>query len=80
MSVESAKEFVARLKTDEVFCQKVKACKDAEERMTFVKEAGFSFTAEEIKEVDGQLSDDELDAVAGGDNWCENAFCWMFGY
>jgi hypothetical protein len=50
-----------------------------EERLAFVKESGFEFTAEEIKKVDEQLSDSELDAVAGGDHWCENAFCWTFG-
>jgi len=79
MSVESAKAFIERIKTDEAFNKKVKEFGGAEERMAFVREAGFSFTAEEMKEVDDQLSDGELDAVAGGDHWCENAFCWMFG-
>ncbi len=39
------------------------------------KEAGFSFTAEEIKEIrETQLSDSELDAVAGA-GCRENLFC-----
>ena len=66
MSIESAKAFIEKMKTDEDFNQKVKGCKDAEERMAFVKEAGFDFTSEELKEVSENLSDDDLDGVAGG--------------
>jgi len=66
MSVESAKQFIEKMKTDEAFAQKVKECKDSEARMTFVKESGFDFTTEEVKGLQGELSDDELDAVAGG--------------
>jgi len=66
MSIVSAKAFVEKMKTDEEFNKQVNACKDAEERMAFVKGAGFDFTAEEIKEATEALSDDELDAVAGG--------------
>lgn len=66
MSIESAKSFFERIKTDEEFAKKVKECKDAEARMAFVKAAGFDFTVEEIKGIQGKLSDDELDAVAGG--------------
>ncbi|AET69248.1 bacteriocin propeptide, TIGR03798 family [Desulfosporosinus orientis DSM 765] len=79
MSIESAKAYVAKLKTDEGFANKVKAFPNAEERLAFVKESGFDFTPEEIKQVDEELSDSELDMVAGGDHWCENAFCWTFG-
>lgn len=66
MSVASAKAYVEKIKTDEEFAKKVKACKDADERMAFVKKAGFDFTVEEINSLKGQLSDNELDAVAGG--------------
>jgi len=66
MSIESAKLFIEKIKTDEEFAKKVKNCKDAEARMVFVKESGFDFTIEEIKAFQGELSDDELDAVAGG--------------
>ncbi|WP_434510694.1 Nif11-like leader peptide family natural product precursor [Desulfitobacterium sp. AusDCA] len=66
MSVASAKAYVEKIKTDEEFAKKVKACKDADERMAFVKKAGFDFTVEEINSLKDQLSDNELDAVAGG--------------
>lgn len=65
MSVESAKAFIEKVKNDEEFAKKVIECKDAEGRMTLAKDAGFNFTAEEIKELGGELSDSELDVVAG---------------
>ncbi|MDD2372177.1 MAG: Nif11-like leader peptide family natural product precursor [Syntrophomonadaceae bacterium] len=70
MSIESAKAFVEKIKSDEEFAKKVQGCKDKEERIAFAKQAGFDFTAEEIKEVSSKLSDDELDAVAGGSLMC----------
>ncbi len=68
MSIESAKLFVERMKTDEDFAKAVTECKDAEARMTFVKTAGFDFTPTEIKTVNEELSDTDLDAIAGGAN------------
>jgi len=65
MSVESAKAFIEKMKTDEEFNKKVKGCKNAEERTALAKEAGFDFTPAEIKGQGDELSDKELDAVAG---------------
>lgn len=70
MSIESAKAFIEKFKTDEEFAKKVTECESAEARMAFAKEAGFDFTAEEIKEFQGELSDEELDAVAGACKEC----------
>jgi predicted ribosomally synthesized peptide with nif11-like leader len=66
MSIESAKSFIERMKTDEAFAKKVTACKDAEERSAFVQEEGFDFTASELREAGTVLSDDDLEGVAGG--------------
>lgn len=66
MSVESAKVFMEKMKTDQDFAKKVMECKDAEARKALVKAEGFDFSAEELKEVGAELSDSELDAVAGG--------------
>jgi predicted ribosomally synthesized peptide with nif11-like leader len=68
MSVVSAKAFIEKVKNDEDFRKKFGELKDGNERMEFVKAAGFDFTKEEIlkvKEEEG-LSDEELDNVAGG--------------
>lgn len=66
MSIESAKTFMERMKTDQDFAKKVMAAKDADERRALVKEEGYDFTAEELKELGDEISDSELDAVAGG--------------
>ena len=75
MSIEAAKSFIERMKTDEVFAKKVTACKDAETRMAFAKDSGFDFTAAEIREkTTGELSDDDLENVAGGTLFCRTIF------
>ena len=66
MSIESAKAFIDRMKKDEAFAKKVMAIQDAEARMELVKAEGFDFTATELEPLHGELSDDELDMVAGG--------------
>lgn len=66
MSVESAKAYMERIKTDEDFAKKVMECKDQEARMAFVQAAGFDFTSDEIPPLLGELQDDELSNVAGG--------------
>ncbi|HEX3011741.1 MAG TPA: Nif11-like leader peptide family natural product precursor [Syntrophomonadaceae bacterium] len=66
MSIESAKAFVEKLKTDEDFAKQVKDCKDAAARKAFANAEGFDFTKAEIEEVASQLSDEQLDSVAGG--------------
>lgn len=66
MSIESAKAFIEKVKTDAEFAKKVKECKDAEARKSFAQAAGFDFTKAEIEQVGSELSDEQLDAVAGG--------------
>lgn len=68
MSITSAKSFIDKVKNDEDFREKLGELKNMEERMEFVKVAGFDFTKEEfakVKEEEG-LTDEELDGVAGG--------------
>ena len=70
MSIESAKALIEKIKTDEEFAKKVTGFQSAEARNAFVKEAGFDFTEAELKEVQAELSDEDLDAVAGAGNIC----------
>lgn len=63
MSVESAKAFIERMKTDEEFAKKATECRDAKAWMTFAKEAGFDIavddiTVEDISKALMELSDD----------------------
>ncbi len=78
MSIESAKAFLERMKTDGEFAESVAKCSDGKARMAFVKNAGFDFTAEEINQVSSSLSDSELDQVAGGLIAPGGTFCFDF--
>jgi len=66
MSMESAKAFVERMKIDEEFAKKIMAETTGESRMTLACSEGFNFTTEEMDQVKGDLTDEDLDAVAGG--------------
>ena len=66
MFIEGARAFFEKVRNDEDFRKSVGEIATAEERMEFVKGAGFDFTKEEIKSVQGELSGDDLGKVAGG--------------
>ena len=66
MSIESAKSYIERMKTDKEFAEKVMAFKDTEARTAFVKAAGFDFTINEIKEEISELTDNDLEFISGG--------------
>lgn len=74
MSIESAKAYVERMKTDEEFRKKVLAIEDSEKRMQFVKAEGFDFSSNDIKVVLSVIDDKELRQVVGGAN--TNCRCW----
>ena len=62
MSVEQAKAFIERMKTDDAFREKVRAIKDAAGRIACIRGAGFECTEEEINEVE---EDGSGEVVAG---------------
>ncbi len=66
MSIESAKAFLERVKNDEDFRKELEGQASVEERMKFAKAQGFDFTKDEIRQVHDSLTDEELDAAAGG--------------
>jgi predicted ribosomally synthesized peptide with nif11-like leader len=71
MSKESAKKYLEKLEKDKAFDDKVSSAKDDETRWQIVKQAGFDFTKEELKDVireqtGGKLSEAELDKITGG--------------
>ena len=51
MSMEQAKAFIERMKTDEAFREKVLAIEDLAERIACIRGEGFECTEEEINEV-----------------------------
>ena len=75
MSIESAKAFMEKVKNDPEFAKQVSEKKTAAERHEFVKSQGFDFTGDEINQLSSNLSDEELDAVAGGAWLCMSGDC-----
>ena len=73
MSIESARAYIERLKTDAEFRDRVAAAGDKEERTALVEAEGFVFSAEDINAVAEELSEDELESVVGGINECHRA-------
>ena len=70
MSIENAKAFLERMKNDEEFRNSVEEIGTAEERLEYVKKAGFDFTKDEIATLTDALSDEELQGAAGvGQCW-----------
>lgn len=68
MSLEHAKGMLEKLKKDKDLIEKVKAADD-EGKKQIAKDMGFEFTLEEMTEaikLDSELSDEDLEAVAGG--------------
>ncbi len=66
MSLDQARAFLEKMKSDEAFRNRIFAIEDVDARLVAASEAGFEFTEEEVKEVHSELSDDELDQAAGG--------------
>ncbi|MCP4934343.1 MAG: Nif11-like leader peptide family natural product precursor [bacterium] len=66
MSIESAKAFLEKMKTDENFRKECSGKPSHEEWIKFVKESGYDFSNEDIEQVKSDLSDDELEMIVGG--------------
>lgn len=68
-------EFIEKLNQDEVLQQKITAAADASEALQIINEEGFDVSEDDIDNLmsaginameEGELSDDDLDAVNGG--------------
>ena len=66
MSEEQLKAFLEKVKTDTNLQEKLKAAGDADAVVAIAKEAGFSISADDLKNAQSELSDEELEGVAGG--------------
>jgi len=75
ISLESAKAYVERMKTDEDFRKKVFECKDNKTRKNFVLKEGFDFAVDDLKKLSGELSEEELERVAGGACYITESSC-----
>ncbi len=76
MSEEQLKAFLEKLKDDSSLQEKLKAAADSDAVLAIAKEAGFSISADEFTKAQStELSDEELEGVAGGLIF----FSWLAG-
>ena len=66
MSQEQLKAFLEKVKGDTSLQEKLKAAADADAVVSIAKEAGFSISADDLKKAQSELSEEELEGVAGG--------------
>ena len=66
MSEEQLKAFIAKVKDDSSLQEKLKAAADTDAVVAIAKEAGFSISADNLENSESELSDQELESVAGG--------------
>ena len=73
---EMIKQINQKMESDPAFAAALMAVKNVQEELKVLQEAGFQLTGEDVKRMHeagcAELSDDELDNVAGGfggDHW-----------
>ena len=66
MSKEQIKAFLAKVKTDANLQEKLKAAEDTNAVTAIAKEAGFSISADDLKNAQAELSEEEVESIAGG--------------
>ncbi len=71
---ENVKRFLEAVSQDKEFLEKINEAASPETVIALAAEKGFTLTAEDMKPAaTGELSDDELDGVAGG---IDNTALW----
>ena len=66
MSEEQLKAFLEKVQGDTSLQEKLKAAADTNAVAAIAKEAGFSISADDLTKAQSELSDEELEDVAGG--------------
>ena len=66
MSEEQLKAFLEKVKADTSLQEKLKAASDSDAVLAIAKEAGFSISADDLTKAQSELSEEELEGMAGG--------------
>ena len=66
MSEEQLKAFLEKVKSDTSLQEKLKAAADTDAVLAIAKEAGFSVSVDDLKMAQSEISEEELEDVAGG--------------
>ena len=86
MSIQSARDFINQIETDQALKERLEATADHEARLQIIQAAGFDFTLEEFKQAvtklaaaaERQMTPEELQNIAGGaapGRWCWTHSC-----
>ena len=75
MSEEQLKAFLEKVKADTSLQEKLKAAVDADAVAAIAKEVGFSISADDLTKAQFELSEQELEGVAGGNCSGRVAIC-----
>ena len=67
MSEEQLKAFIEKVQGDTSLQEKLKAAADSDAVLAIAKDAGFSISADDLKNAQSEVSEEELEGVAGGD-------------
>jgi predicted ribosomally synthesized peptide with nif11-like leader len=70
MSEEQLKAFIEKVKANTSLQEKLKAAADSDAVLAIAKEAGFSISADDLKKAQSEISEEELEGVAGGIPGC----------
>jgi predicted ribosomally synthesized peptide with nif11-like leader len=73
MSEEQLKAFLEKVKADTSLQEKLKEASNSDAVLVIAKEAGFSIFADDLKNAQSEISDEELEGVAGGGICCGTA-------
>ncbi|WP_114991203.1 Nif11-like leader peptide family natural product precursor [Synechococcus sp. UW179A] len=66
MSEEQLKAFLEKVKGDTTLQEQLKAAADTDAVLAIAKEAGFSISADDLKNAQSEITDEELEDAAGG--------------
>ena len=66
MSEEQLKAFLEKVKGDTSLLERLKAVADANAVIAIAKEAGFSISADDLTKAQSELSEEDLEGLAGG--------------
>ena len=66
MSEQQLKAFLEKIQGHTILQEKLKAAADANTVAAIAKEAGFSISSDDLKNAQSEISDEELEDVAGG--------------
>ena len=66
MSEEQLKAFLEAVKADAGLQEKLKAAADSDAVVVIANEAGFMISAEELQRAQAEISEEDLEGVAGG--------------